>query len=168
MWAWTDDPIVRTLFKRLGVNGVPLGVPDVLTSLQTGTIDACYGSPLAAVALQWYTKVKYATDTPINYAIGALVVRKEVFEKLSAADQKALRESGAEMGQKLMATVRRDNERAAKAMQRSGVKFVSAPAALISELEKEGIGVWADLSGGKLYSTELLEKVKRHVAEARQ
>jgi TRAP-type C4-dicarboxylate transport system substrate-binding protein len=168
MWAWTDDPIVRTFFKRLGVNGVPLGVPDVLTSLQTGTIDACYGSPLAAVALQWYTKVKYATDTPINYAIGAFVVRKEVFNKLSPEDQKALRQAGADMGQKLMATVRKDNDRAAKAMQRSGVQFVSVPAALVAELEQEGQGVWKDLSGGKLYSTELLEKVKRHVAEARQ
>lgn len=172
MWAWTDDPIVRTFFKRLGVNGVPLGVPDVLTSLQTGTIDACYGSPLAAVALQWYTKVKFATDTPINYAIGALVVRKEVFLKLSPEDQLAVRQSGTEMNQKLMATVRKDNERAAKAMQRSGVQFVSVPAELVAELEREGQGVWTDLAGApgrdKLYSDELLAKVKKYVAEARK
>jgi TRAP-type transport system periplasmic protein len=172
MWAWTDDPIVRTFFKRLGVNGVPLGVPDVLTSLQTGTIDACYGSPLVAVALQWYTKVKFATDTPINYGIGALVLRKEVFAKLSAEDQAAVRQSGVEMNQKLMATVRKDNERAAKAMQRSGVQFVSVPTELVAELEREGQRVWDDLAGApgrdKLYSDELLAKVKKYVAEARK
>src|SRR5262245_57186285 len=50
MWAWTDDPIVRAFFKRMDINGVPLGVPDVLPALQTDTINACYGSPLAAVA----------------------------------------------------------------------------------------------------------------------
>ena len=168
MWAWTDDPIVRAFFKRLGVNGVPLGVPDVLTSLQTGTIDACYGSPLAAVALQWYTKVKFATDTPINYAIGALVIRKEAFLKLSAEDQAFVREAGNEMGAKLMATVRKDNDRAAKAMQKSGVTFVPTPPAFVAELEKEGQGVWEDLSGGKLYSADLLAKVKRYLAEARK
>jgi hypothetical protein len=50
MWAWTDDPLVKAMFKQLGSNGVPLGVPDVLTSLQTGLINACYGSPLSMVA----------------------------------------------------------------------------------------------------------------------
>src|SRR6185436_13050492 len=121
IWAWKDDPIVRALFKGLGVNGVPLGVLDVLPNLQTGAIDACYGSPLAAVALQWYTKVKYATDTPISYAIGALVVRKDVFSKLSADDQKAVIAGGNAMGKDLLKMVRKDNERAKKAMQKSGV-----------------------------------------------
>src|SRR5215813_6297471 len=88
MWAWTDDPIVRAFFKKLGVNGVPLGVPDVLPSQQTGTIDACYGSPLAALVLQWYTKVKYSTEVAISYSIGALVMRKEVFSRRSPEDQK--------------------------------------------------------------------------------
>jgi TRAP-type transport system periplasmic protein len=168
MWAWTDDPIVRAFFKRLGVNGVPLGVPDVLPSLQTGAIDACYGSPLAAVALQWYSKVKFSTDVAISYSIGALVVRKEVFSKLSPEDQKAVREVGAEMGQKLMDSVRRDNSRAEKAMQKSGVQTVPSPPALVADFEKEGQAVWGDLSGGKLYSSELLDKVKKYVAEARK
>ena len=168
MWAWTDDPIVRAFFKRLGVNGVPLGVPDVLPSLQTGTIDACYGAPLAAIALQWYTKVKFATDTPINYAIGALVIRKEVFNKLSAEDQKIVRESGLEMGNKLKQMVRKDNERAKKAMIKSGVAFNPVAPAFAEELEKEAKNVWGDLAGGKLYSNDLLEKVKKYVAEARK
>jgi TRAP-type C4-dicarboxylate transport system substrate-binding protein len=168
MWAWTDDPIVRAFFKHLGVNGVPLGVPDVLPSLQTGTIDACYGSPLAAIALQWYTKVKYATDTSISYAIGALIVRKDVFNKLSAEDQKIVRAEGAEIGAQLMKTVRRDNERATKAMTKSGIQIVPTPPAMVAELEKTGNDVWSELAGGKLYSTDLLDKVKKYVAEARK
>jgi TRAP-type C4-dicarboxylate transport system substrate-binding protein len=168
MWAWTDDPIVRAFFKRLGVNGVPLGVPDVLPSLQTGAIDACYGSPLVALVFQWYTKVKYATDVAISYSIGALVLRKEVFAKLSAEDQKTIREVSVEVGQKLLKVIRQDNERAAKAMAKSGVTFVPSPPAMMEEFEKQGQGVWAELSGGKLYSSELLDKVKKYVAEARK
>ena len=168
MWAWTDDPIVRTFFKRLGVNGVPLGVNDVKPSLETGAIDACYGSPLVAIVFQWYTKVKFATDQPINYAIGALVIRKEVFNKLSPEDQKTVRDTGAEMQGELLANVRRDNGRARTTMERGGIKFVPTPPELIAEFERQGQGVWADLSGGKLYSTELLDKVKKHVADARK
>ncbi len=168
MWAWTDDPIVRAFFKRLGINGVPLGVPDVLPSLQTGTIDACYGSPYAAVVLQWYSKVKYATGTPISYSIGALVVRKEVFNKLSAEDQRTVKELSRVMGGQLMTRIRTDNERAKNTIQKSGITFVPVPAALLSEFEKEGQAVWDELSGGKLYSNELLVKVKKYVAEARK
>lgn len=168
MWAWTDDPIVRAFFKRMGVNGVPLGVPDVLPALQTGTIDACYGPPLAAVAFQWYTRVKYATSEPFSYSSGAVVVRKEVFSKLSPEDQKIVREVGVDMGQKLMLSVRKDNDRAAKAMQKSGVQFVPTPPALAADLEKEGHAVWDELAGGKLYSSALLEKVKKHLADFRK
>jgi TRAP-type C4-dicarboxylate transport system substrate-binding protein len=168
MWAWTDDPIVRAFFKRLGINGVPLGVPDVLPSLQTGTIDACYGSPYAAVVLQWYSKVKYATGTPISYSIGALVVRKEVFNKFSAEDQKSVKELSRTMGGQLMTRIRADNERAKNTIQKSGITFVPVPAALLAEFEKEGQGVWDELSGGKLYAADLLVKVKKYVAEARK
>jgi TRAP-type C4-dicarboxylate transport system substrate-binding protein len=168
MWAWTDDPIVRSFFKRMGVNGVPLGVPDVLPSLQTGLINACYGSPLAAVALQWYTKVKFATSTPINYAIGALVLRKERFNELSADDRKIVMEAGKIMGDELKRAIRKDNTRARKAMEASGVKFIATPEVLVAELEREGKAIWGDLSGGKLYSTELLDKVKKHIADIRK
>jgi TRAP-type C4-dicarboxylate transport system substrate-binding protein len=158
MWAWTDDPIVRELFKNLGINGVPLGVPDVLPSLQTGLIDACYGSPLAAVALQWYTKVKFATSQPISYSIGALVIRKDVFDSLSADDQKAVLAGGATMGASLLATVRKDNEKAKKAMQGAGVKFTNTPAALVSDFETNSKAVWKAMAG-KLYDQALLDKV---------
>jgi TRAP-type C4-dicarboxylate transport system substrate-binding protein len=168
MWAWTDDPIVRAFYKHLGVNGVPLGVPDVLPALQTGTIDACAGSPLAMVALQWYTKVKYGSDTAISYSIGALVIRKEAFAKLSAEDQKAVREVGIQVGEDLMKRVRIDNERAKKAMVKSGVQFVATPPALVDKFETTAHDVWQELAGGKLYSTELLERVKKYLSEARK
>jgi TRAP-type transport system periplasmic protein len=165
IWAWKDDPIVRALFKGLGVNGIPLGVPDVLPNLQTGTIDACYGSPLAAVALQWYTKVKFATDTPISYAIGALVVRKDVFNKLSAEDQKVVIAASTKMGDDLLKGVRKDNERAKKAMQKSGVQFVAVPEAMISDLRAEAQKVWKALVG-TLYDQKLLDKVLKLREEA--
>jgi TRAP-type C4-dicarboxylate transport system substrate-binding protein len=165
IWAWKDDPIVRALFKGLGVNGVPLGVPDVKPNLQTGAIDACYGSPLAAVALQWYTKIKYATDTPISYAIGALIVRKDVLNGLSAEDQKVVRTVSAQVGAQLLATVRKDNERAKKAMQKSGVQFVAVPAAFIADLNAESEKVWTGLVGS-LYQQQFLDKVLKFRAEA--
>ena len=167
MWVWTDDAIVRALFSRLGVNGVPLGVPDVLPALQTGLINACYGPPLAAVALQWYTKVKYGTATPIAYSIGAIVVKKDVFAKISAEDQALVRAGGRTIGEQLMNNIRKDNERAKKAMEKSGIAFVTIPPAALAELDSVGKKVWDDLAG-KVYAKDFLEKVKRTLAEFRK
>jgi TRAP-type C4-dicarboxylate transport system substrate-binding protein len=166
MWAWTDDPIVRAYFKQLGVNGVPLGVPDVQTALQTGTINACYGSPLAMVALKWYTSVKYGTDKPITYAIGALVIRKEVFNKLSSDDQKAMTEVGKGLDKALREQVRKDNGRAKIAMERSGVKFVPAPAEMMADFEKEAEAV-AEALAGNVFGRDLLQRVRKFRDEAR-
>ncbi len=56
MWIWAGDPLAELFFKAFGISPIPLSAPDVLTSLQTGVIDAVYGSSLACVALQWFTR----------------------------------------------------------------------------------------------------------------
>jgi TRAP-type C4-dicarboxylate transport system substrate-binding protein len=165
MWQWGDDPIVREYFSILGINGVPMGVPDVLPALQTGTIQACYGPPLAAVALQWYTKLRYMTDRPSAYGIGAFVIRQAVFDALSPADRKAFLEGGRATGAALVASVRRDNERAKKAMQKSGIQVVPVPDAAYAVLRAAGREVWHRLAG-QLYSKELLERVIETAARA--
>ena len=84
LWMWGDDQLVGAMFKKLGVNGVPLGVPEVDAGLTSGKINACYGSPVAAVALQWYSKVKYMTSMPMSFAIGATVISLDALKKISA------------------------------------------------------------------------------------
>src|SRR5205814_10127828 len=92
MWAWTDDPIGRRIQEQAGLSTVPLGVPDVLSSLQTGLIDAFYTAPYAAIALQWFTKAKYIIDLPLALSVGAIVMTKSAFDALSPAYQGVVRE----------------------------------------------------------------------------
>ncbi len=164
VWEWVDDPIVREYFGILGVNAVPLGVPEVLTGLQTGAVQAVYGPPLAAVALQWYSHVKYMTDRPAGYGIGALVIRKEALAPISPADRELMLRGGREVGRQLTESVRRDNGRAQKAMEKAGIIVVHVPDAAEMMFESAGKQVW-DRLAGKLYSKELLAKVIKTVAE---
>src|SRR2546422_6501289 len=82
-----DDPVMQAMFTRLKMNGVPLGVPDILPALQTGLIDGCLGPPMAMLAFQWITKVRYVTTEPMFVAVGAMVVMKKDFDRLSEADR---------------------------------------------------------------------------------
>jgi TRAP-type C4-dicarboxylate transport system substrate-binding protein len=165
-WVWSDDPITRAMQKRLGINGVPLGVPAVLSALTTGQIDTCYGSPLSMIALQWYTKVRYASDKPLSYAIGGFVVRKDVFDQLSAEDQKAFLTGARENSKKIIAGVRKDNDRARKALVKNGIVFFTVPPETEKLFRDAAAKVWGDLTG-QLYPKELLDQVVKYRDEAR-
>lgn len=167
MWAWVDDPIVKKMFERLKINGVPLGVPDVLPSLQTGLIDACYGSALSTLVLQWHTKVKHMTSMPMSLAVGASILSKSAWTKIPEADRAILKEEGKALEKKLIELVRNDNKRALNKMKSLGLQVVESPPALVKEFEKQAHEVWKDLAG-TIYTPAFLNRVKDLVAEKRK
>ena len=158
LWIWGDDQLVGSMFKKLGLNGVPLGVPEVDGNLTSGKIDACYGSPLAAVALQWYSKVKFMTSMPSSFAIGATVVSLDSLKKLSAEDVKAVEDISRANAKKLRRVIRKANEDAKGTMSRKGVTVVQTPIAMVDEITKKSSEMWNELAG-KIYSKEELKMV---------
>jgi len=166
LWAWVDDALVKALFTQLGVNGVPLGVPDVLPSLQTGLINACYGSPLSTLALQWYTKVKYMTSMHISQAIGATVITKKEFDKLDAATQKTLMSDSLEFQNKLLKTLRSENDKALTSMKNAGLQVVESPPEMIKQFSTEAIAIRPKLEPS-IYTHEFRMKVEKLVADYR-
>lgn len=166
VWVWSDDELAREMFKKLNIKGVPMGVPDVLPSLTSGRINACYASALAAVALQWNSKVQYMTSMPLSYSIGATVIRKEIWDQTSDNDRKISQRVLAQQSRKLQRTVRRDNETARKQMVRKGVTMIDTPPALIRDFDDAAKQVWKDLVG-KVYSQAELDMVLKYRDEYR-
>jgi TRAP-type C4-dicarboxylate transport system substrate-binding protein len=166
LWQWGDDRLVGAVFKKLGVNGVPLGVPEVDAGLTSGRINACYGSPVAAVALQWYTKIKFMTSMPMSFAIGATVVKLDALKKLSADDQKVLEDVGKANAKKLRKVIRKANDDAKGTMTRKGITVVQTPVAMVDEFTKQSQDVWKDLTG-KIYSDDELKMVIKYRDEYR-
>jgi len=166
LWQWGDDRLVGAMFKKLGLNGVPLGVPEVDSSLTSGRITAAYGSPVAAVALQWYSKIKFMTSMPMSYGIGATVVSLETVKKISAEDQKLVQDISRAGSKKLRKVIRKANEDAKSTMTRKGVTIVQSPAALVDEFTKHALEVHKQLVG-VLYSQEELDMVLKYRAEHR-
>jgi TRAP-type C4-dicarboxylate transport system substrate-binding protein len=166
LWMWGDDKLVGEMFKKLGLNGVPLGVPEVDAGLTSGKITACYGSPVAAVALQWYSKVKFMTSMPMSFAIGATVVKLDSLKKMSAEDQKAIEDLGKAAAKKLRKVIRKANEDAKGTMTRKGITVVQTPVAMVDEFTKQSQEVWKELAG-KVYSKEELDMVLKYRDEYR-
>ncbi len=129
VWVPEGDPISFMAMETLGLSPAVLPVTDVLTGLQTGLIDIAFASPVAALVLQWHTKVKYITDLPISYSMGIFAIEKGAFSALTAADQQIVREVMSRYIGDLDREARDDNRRAAEVLASSGLKTVTVDAA---------------------------------------
>lgn len=127
IWSWEGDPLVGALLESLQLVSVPLALPDVLSSLSTGIINAAYAPPLAILALQWHTKIKYLVDFPSGFSIGALLVSEKAWAKLKPEHQKKIQEISqkyvTEANEKSVA----ESEAARAQLKKSGIEFVSFP-----------------------------------------
>jgi TRAP-type C4-dicarboxylate transport system substrate-binding protein len=129
VWVPEGDPISFMVMEALGLSPAVLPVTDVLTGLQTGLIDIAFASPVAALVLQWHTKVKYITEIPVSYSMGIFAIEKAAYSALSAADQQIVREVMTRYIGALDREARDDNRRAGEVLARSGLETVTVNAA---------------------------------------
>ncbi len=167
MWIWEGDPIAESMFDVLGVHPIPLSITDVMTSLQTGLVDGVYTPPLAAVALQWFTRVKYMLDVPLADAQGAVVIAKSKFDKLPKDLQDILIRNGRTYFAKLTLSSREDNAKSLETLQKNGIQIVKVKdPKLLAEYDAIGREARA-LLVGKIFDAKLLHDVEASIARVR-
>lgn len=133
VWIWNDSPMSKAIFEEAGVIGVPLSITDVLVGLQTGLVEVVYVPPSVAVALQWFTRIKYITDAPLNYMLGGLVAKKEAFDKIDPQHQSVVKEVFQRHMTRLKEIIRAENQEALTVMQKQGIKLISPGKAQIAD-----------------------------------
>lgn len=158
-WAWRDDVVFSEVLKVVGANPVRLGVPEVYPALQTGMVDTVPSSAVAAVSLQWYTRLKYVSKESTSTIIGATILRKDKFEQLSQEHRAALEKTSKKAHKALRGVIRRDDRRAYKTILQRGLEEVPARQ-YESEWRDVGKKVRQRLSG-RLYPASLLKRVKQ-------
>ncbi len=124
IWLWQGDPLAEAFFEVSELAPIPLSITEVFTSLSTGLIDTVYAPPLAAIAMQWFTKTRYVTDVAMGNGIGGLVIATRFFKKLPDDLQALLLETGHETGERLIRETREDNEKSVSVLKDNGLEFV--------------------------------------------
>ena len=157
----------RPFFPLFGIKTFPLHLADVNTGLETGMIDSFYSPTLAAVAFQWYTKIKNMLDYPMVNSTGALLMSKKTFEQLSGQNRLILKEAAMKYCAELVRLTRRDNDEARAILKESGVKFVLPSKQEISSFEENAKKTY-EINIPELYSKDLLNKVQQILTEYRE
>jgi len=156
-WVWKDDPIFAEFLKVVGANPVRLGVPEVYPALQTGMVDTLPASALAAVSLQWYTRLKYISKRNSGIIVGATIVRTDKFEALTEDQQNVLASTGIRAHKALNRSIRRDDDKSYATVLKRGLTAVDTSEHQ-AEWEEAGRQVRERLTG-RVYPKSLLDAV---------
>ena len=121
-----------------------------------------YAPPSGAIALQWFTRIKYITDVPLIYLVGGLVLKKNVFNKISPEHQKMLRESFEQHMSQLKLVIRKENEDAMRVMAKHGVKILKPTEDTINEFKALSSRAMDKLDG-KTFSKKIRQDVEEYL-----
>jgi TRAP-type C4-dicarboxylate transport system substrate-binding protein len=168
VWVPEGDAISFLAMETMGLSPSVLPVTDVLTGLQTGLIEITFASPVAALVLQWHTKVKYITDLPISYSMGVFAIEKGAYSALSAADQQAVREVMGRYIQQLDREARDDNRKAAEVLARSGLETVNVNEADVAGWRKTIESIHPQLRARPDIDAALFDRLLAVLAEYRR
>ncbi len=156
VWAWEGDPKSVDAYRAAGLRPVVLSATDIVPSLQTGMIDCVPNVPLYVMTARLFEKANYMMDAPWSWMLGATLVRKETWDKISPDLRPKLLAAAVELGKKVDEEVRRLNTDAVAAMQKQGLKVVPTDPAPWREVMQK---VWPIVRGG-VVPAEFFDAVK--------
>jgi len=147
LFAWAGDTTGLRLWKALGFNPVPLATTDILPGLQTGLIDTFDTTPVAALSFQWYQHVKYMTDLRWAPLVGAVVIRKDTWERIPPELQQKLLAAAEQAEARVRKAVLDGESEAIKAMTDRGLTVVHLNAADVRAWHEEFEPAYPQLKG---------------------
>ncbi len=167
-WVREGNEIARAMFEEAGATPVPLPIPDVLTALQTGLIDTVANSPVGAIALQWFTQVRYVTDVPVLYAYATLVIPNKALDRLSPADAAVVREVLETELTSAGGDNREDNARALEALKLQGIEIVRPSPEQVERLQAIADETIERVGGEQDIDLDMLDQVRAVVQKTRE
>lgn len=122
LYTSAGDDTMTQWYKANGFQPRAMAMTDVLTGLTTGMIDALPTTPLASMSFQWYKQTPYMLDLGISPIVGATVISKRTWDRISPADRAKLSEISLKVEKQLQADVPKGDGLATIVMQNQGLK----------------------------------------------
>jgi TRAP-type C4-dicarboxylate transport system substrate-binding protein len=138
-----------------------------MVGLQTGLVEVVYAPPASAISLQWFTKTKYMTEVPLMYLIGGIVLKKNVFKKLSSDHRQVLMQLCAKYMDQIKLAVRKENQEAIKVMVKHGVKLIYPSADQIEDFKRVAKNAMHNQTG-KSFSAKVKDEILTYLEEYRK
>ncbi|MGM0453956.1 MAG: TRAP transporter substrate-binding protein DctP [Thermodesulfobacteriota bacterium] len=123
-WMWEGDPLSEAVFEAFDITPVPLSFTEVMTSLSTKMIDTASTTPYGAVAFRWYTRFDYMDEYPITHVIGATIISRRIWEKISPGSRAAIEKLAQPYFERMRRLTDKQNEKSIDILKEQGIEIV--------------------------------------------
>ncbi len=151
-----DDRMVQW-YKNNGFKPVPLALSDMMTSLQTGMVEAVPVTPLSALAFQWYQQTPYMLDLGLSPLVGATVITTAAWEKIAPEDQAKMLEAAARSEKELAVEVPKQDAEALEQMKARKLTVTQAAGADWRQAAED----FAKTMRGSMVPAEIFDQAQR-------
>jgi TRAP-type C4-dicarboxylate transport system substrate-binding protein len=166
VFLWSVATEQQRIMREMGWHPVPLETADIMQALATGQITGVSVPPIVALVSQFEKRVPYMVD--LNYAplVGACIIRRETWEKLSSAQHDAMLHIAAASGAEIVRRTRLESDQAVKKMQSQGLTVYSLPPEQRTLWQAEA-DTFQGRARGRVIPADLHDQIFHLVAEYR-
>jgi TRAP-type C4-dicarboxylate transport system substrate-binding protein len=147
LFTSAGDAETERLYKDFGFNVVPLSQTDMITSLQTGMVDAFAMVPLFAQLQESFKLASNMTNVKWTPLVGGTVISMTAWNSLADEHKPALLDAARQQGSRLRTEIRRLDEVAIQEMQKRGLNVVDVDAPTLKAWRAEAESAYPKLRG---------------------
>jgi len=165
LWVWGNPDEVQA-WQRSGFQVVPLAATDILTSLQSGMIDAVISSPMLTGSNQWFGISSNMTDLKLAPLWGAVVVSTKSWAQVPKDLQPVLLQTAQRITDQLSPDIEKSDGQAISEMKKYGLQIIHVDTASQGIWEKtvqDGFGMLL----GTAYDAQAYEMAKGYLDQYR-
>jgi len=161
-----DDANFNAAFKAMGFNLIETEIIDIGPKIASNMINAFYQTPAAVAPLGLYKQLNNMLDTPIAPFLGAIVINRITWNKISPANQNKILQITQKIAVDFDSVMPRTVSNAVSMMQRDGLKVNKVSPAQEQIWHNEIQKAVSSLLGNT-YDAELYGKINEILRKAR-
>lgn len=166
IFLWGGEERAMRIWREHGLQPVGLAATDIMMALQTGMADALVTTPLAVLSLQWFRLTGYQLDPGLAPLIGATVMPRRAWERLTEHERAVLSASAKAAGSRFRSDVTPHETRAIAEMEERGLRRTSMATTGADEWQAL-LKSLAEANRGQLVPADIFDLAVRIRAEFR-
>jgi TRAP-type C4-dicarboxylate transport system substrate-binding protein len=160
IFAWAGNSGYIEAWKAAGFRPVPLPVTEILTSLETGLVNAVSVPPIMALSFQWFGLANHMSDLKWAPLDGAIVMPLPTWTAFPPELQPKLLAAAQGSGARLARSVQALSDEAVAVMQKHGLVVHHVPPEVVPEWE-ESVRAGYPYIVGNLVPADMVAEVER-------
>ncbi|MBD3421912.1 MAG: C4-dicarboxylate ABC transporter substrate-binding protein [Chitinivibrionales bacterium] len=162
LFIWSGDPDGVQRWKEMGFHPVPLASTDLMTSLQSGMVEAFSATPLSAASYQWFGLAPNMSDLKWAPLIGGIVISNKSMQRIPQSLRLPLLQAGSRISSGFQDDIVQADQKAIDIMKEHGLKII--------HVSEEGVAKWREVvdkgiadSFDKSIDKDTYETIQRHL-----